>query len=152
MFNTNQHIVVLFIARALCIAMILEYFVNVDSQALYFVKEYVLLIGICTTSYYFTFQAYSLLKDITILRYAIFGSIIISALLLILILFIFTISVALDYDGIPCNDMVWLVMRIVGLLQALLFVFVGLLVRKKVSKFAFLLNQEELAERFFCLK
>ncbi|OMJ85103.1 hypothetical protein SteCoe_13626 [Stentor coeruleus] len=151
-YNKNPHIVVLFIPRALCISMILEYFVNINSESLYFIKEYLLLIGICTTSYYFTFQAYNLLKDISIVKYTILGSIVFYALSLIAILIVFAITLPMGTNGIPCNDVVWLVMRILGALQALLFVIVSVLVKKKVSKFASFLHQQVLAERFNCLR
>lgn len=73
------------------------------------------------------------------------------ALSLIVILVIFAITLPTDIDGIPCNDVVWLIMRILGVLQALLFVVVSVLIKQKVSKFASFLHQEVLAERLKCL-
>jgi hypothetical protein len=73
------------------------------------------------------------------------------ALSLIVILVVFAITLPMDVDGIPCNDIVWIIMRILGVLQALLFVAVSILIKEKVSKFASFLHQQVLAERLKCL-
>ena len=150
-YNRNGHVLVLFLARFLCMTMIIEYFVTIDSKIFYFIKEYVLLITFCVTAYYFIFQAEFILEQYKLLRYLVYSSIFVSLLFFVIITLYFLFELALEDFGVPCNTFLWIMMRSLGLMMCILFIIMGTLIRKKINSIRGLLNEPELKTRMFYL-
>ena len=150
-FNSNKHIIVLFIAQTLCITMSLEYFLDYDSKLLYFIKEYLLLISYTVTSYYFIFQAYYMLIQSKSLQALVYFSLFVSILAFIIITIIFLFNLIVGFYGIPCNNYLWIIMRSLGMMMSCLFMFVGILISKKIKKIRKELNEAELKSRLLFL-
>ena len=104
LYHSNKHIVILFLAQALCLVMVFQYFISNYSDILYFIKEYLLLFVYCVATYYFIFQAYFLLEQNILLKYLVFSSGLVCLFAFFVILFIFALNIVVGYSGVSCNN------------------------------------------------
>ena len=135
----------------LCVAMILEYFIDYDSTLFYFIKEYLLLLSYSTASYYFIFQAYFLLTQSNSLKILVFSSAVISVSAFVTITIIFGFNLIVGFLEIPCDNYLWIIMRSLGLMMSTLFVFMGIMINKKINSIRSELNQTEVKSRLLFL-
>jgi len=146
-FNKRLHIATLFIARFLCIIMILEYLLPFDSQILFFLKEFTLVISYCATAYYFIFQAGFILFEYTLYRYVLYGSLTLTAFSLVSLIIYYCATLLFANDPMPCNAPSWMIMRTLGLALSILCVLISLWIQIKVSKLSEKLNLAQLKNR-----
>ena len=150
-FNQNPNIEIIFLARFLCITMILQYFIPYYSGILYFIKEYILLLSYCATAYYFIFQASHLLFDSRFFRYLLNGSLILTGIGLSGIVLYFVAALVTDTNPMPCDSVTWVVMRVIGLTLSVLSLAISAWIQSKVNSIARHLDQHEMKDRVFYL-
>lgn len=146
-YNSRKHIATLFIARFLCISMVLVYFLPFYSQIFFFIKEFSLLLTYSAVAYYFIFQAGFLLFEYTIYRYTLYGSLFLTALSLVILVLYFITTFFLFGESIPCDSPSWIIMRSLGLALSLLCITVSLWIHFKLSKLSKNLNLTQIKSR-----
>jgi hypothetical protein len=154
-FNKHEYVLVLFLARFLCLTMIVEYFIPVHSTIIFFVKECVLLFTYCVTAYYFIFQAEFILAQNWYLRYLVFFSILVSIACFVTIIMFFIFELALsdpqNHTAVTCDAFLWILMRSLGMMMTILFIVMGKLISNKLYGLSEMLNRKELRTRLIYL-